>query len=102
MGYFETAVSPLYAFLASDMQQMLPRMTTAGIQYANGLTQVILRIVLVLCYLRPNEEERQIERIACDTDFRFLHEGIQKSCTRKFNYGIALRTKNDCKFHTIG
>lgn len=103
LGYFGVAISPLASFSASYIQQILPKMTVAGLKHANGIAKDLLRRDIKLEYARPTVGERRNARIAVFTDAGYPHTGVEKKVAQEgCIVGVAFGTEQGAPYHIIG
>ena len=102
LGYMGVAVSPIAAFAASYIQQIVPKMIIAGVKHANGIARDILRRENRVCYLRPTVDAVRRARIVVFSDAGFPHKGAKKKVAQEgCILGIAFGVKTGSIFHGI-
>lgn len=103
LGYIGVCKSPLAGFAASFIQQIIPRMTIAGVKFANGIAKDALKRSNSITYLNPSKEERSSETIVVFSDAGFPHKGVEKKVAQEgCIFGIAYGMKKNSIFHTLG
>ena len=103
LGYIGVAVSPLASFAASYVQQILPKMTVAGVKHSNGIAKDILRRDIKILYIRPTPVEVRRARIAVFTDAGYPHQGVEKKVAQEgCLVGVAFGTHHGAPFHSLG
>ena len=103
LGYLGVSISPLASFAASFIQQIVPKITVAGVKHSNGITRDVLKRSSQITYLRPSPEEVEQTRLVVFSDAGFPHNGLMKRVAQEdCLFGIAFGEKSGCKFHTLG
>lgn len=103
LGYLGVCSSPIAGFAASFIQQIVPRMTIAGVKVANGIARDALRRNNSIAYIQPSEEEVKEARIAVFSDAGFPHIGVEKRVAQEgCIFGISYGVKKNSIFHAIG
>lgn len=103
LGYIGVAISPLAAFAASYVQQILPKMTIAGLKHANGVVRDVLRRDCSLEYVMPTAMELRNARIAVFSDAGYPHTGVEKKVAQEgCIVGVAFGTQKGAPYHVLG
>ena len=103
MGYLGVSISPLAAFCASYIQQIIPKISIAGVKYMNGICRDVIRRDIKIRYLSPKSTEKDNARICIFSDAGFPRKGIEKRVAQEACvYGISFGVKKGDIFHTIG
>jgi len=102
LGYLGTAASPMASFAASFIQQLIPKMTIAGVKFSNGVARDLLRREMRITYLRPRIMDIQMARIAVFSDAGFPRMDVEKKVAQEGNIiGISYGCKKGSIFHAI-
>jgi len=102
LGYLGISTSPMASFAASFIQQLIPKMTIAGVKYANGIARDLLKRQMCITYIRPQDEVKSLARIVVFSDAGFPRMDVEKKVAQEGNIvGIAFGSKKGAIFHAI-
>ena len=102
LGYIGVAVSPLASFAASYIQQLITKLSIAGLKHANGIAKDVLKSESQLFYLRTNSDEIRNARIVVFSDAGFPHKGVSRRTAQEgCIVGVAFGLKKGVPYHVI-